>query len=152
MRTTVSRKLLLFLGGILLLARLGGCAAKSPPVAIEGAERDQVLAKVEPIADRVFQGMVKHDYAMFTTDFDVAMRKAMPESGFTQMMQVVDSKVGAYQSRQVAKVERVGKYVAVTYTVRFEQEEGVACRLVLTPGDPMLVSGFWYDSPKLRSK
>ncbi len=152
MRTTVSCKLLLFLAAVLLLAILSGCAAKSTPVAMEGAERDQVLAKVEPIADRMFQAMIAHDYAAFTKDFDAATRKAMPETGFNQMMQTLDAKIGAYQSRQVAKVERVGQYVAVTYTARFAQEEAVTWRLVLTPGDPMLVSGFWYDSPKLRAQ
>ncbi len=152
MRTSLSFKILLLLGAVLLLAMMPGCATGSKPVAIEGAERDQVLAKVEPIADRMFQAMIEHDYAAFAKDFDATMQKAMPESGFKQMMQTLDAKIGAYQSSQVAKVEQVGKYLAVTYTARFEQEGAVSWRLMLTSGDPMQVSGFWYDSPKLRVK
>lgn len=142
-------KRLLFLAGVLLLVALAGCTG-SKPALIEGAERDQVLAQAEPIADRVFQGMSEHNFARFSQDFDATMQKAMPETGFTKMMQTIDPKIGKYQSRQVVKVEKVGKYVAVTYTAKHEQEDAVAWRIVLAPGDPMRVSGLWYDSPKLR--
>ncbi len=143
----------------LLLASVSACA-KTNIVPIEGAEREQVLAKAEPIADSLFQGMREHDYNTFARDFDATMKKAMDENGFQKMMQKIDPVIGKYQSRQVAKVEKVNKYIAVTYTTRYELEDAVSWRIMLTPGDSlgaspndaMLVSGLWYDSPKLRAK
>jgi hypothetical protein len=151
-----NRTIFSFLVGLsflLILSGLAGCAApQSTPQRVEGPERDQILLKVEPLADNLFQAMKDKNYAAFSKDFDPTMLKAIPESGFTQMMATIDPKIGDYQSRQVEKVERVGKYVAVTYTAKHALEEAVSWRLVMTPSDPMLISGIWYDSPKLRTK
>ena len=153
MTTTIFSKLFAGISFLLLLAGLAGCAApQSTPVPIEGTEREQFLLKAEPLADNLFQAMKTKDYSAFSKDFDNAMLKAMPETGFAQMMSSIDPKIGSYQSRQIAKVEKVGSYVAVTYTAKYELEEAVTWRLVLTPSDPPQLSGIWYDSPKLRTK
>jgi hypothetical protein len=149
MKQTILPKLLPVLIAALLLAALAGCSGAQP---VEGAERDQVLAKAEPIADSLFQGMQSHDYAAFSRDFDPTMKKAMDEKGFQAMMDTIDPVLGKYQSRQVARVEKVGKFVAVTYTARYELEDAVSWRVVLTQAEPPQVSGLWYDSPKLREK
>jgi hypothetical protein len=138
---------------VLLLAGLAGCSTpKTTPVPIEGQERDQILAQAEPLVDNLFQAIQSGDYPAFSKDFDEAMLKGMPESGFSQMMATLNPKIGNYQSRQLAKVEKVGKYVAITYTAKYELEEAVTWRFVLTPSNPLKVSGIWYDSPKLRTK
>ncbi len=151
MKTSYLSKLFFFLAAALLLA---GCtiAPKSTPVPVEGQERDQILAKAEPIAEHVFLGMRDHDYATFSSDFDATMQKAETQAAFNQMMAKIDPIIGAYQSRQVAKVEKVGTHVAVTYTTKYELENPVTWRIVLTPGDTMQVAGLWYDSPKLRGQ
>lgn len=146
-------KLLLSAALGLFLAGLTGCSSpKSTPVPIEGQERDQILAQAEPLVDNLYQAMLVRDYPAFSKDFDDAMLKAMPESSFSQMMDTIDPKIGNYQSRQVAKVEKVGKYVAITYTAKYEREEAVTWRFVMTPSDPLRLSGIWYDSPRLRTK
>ena len=151
MKRSIPKMFLLFLTAALLLVILSSCAG-ADSILIEGAERDQVLAYAEPIADNLFQGMQELDYAVFARDFDPIMKKAMDEKGFREMMRTINPVIGPYQSRQVANVEEVGKYVAVTYTVRYELEEAVSWRVVLTPGDVNQVSGLWYDSTKLRVK
>ena len=149
MKQSILQKILLVIVGVLLLAILSACSGAQP---VEGAERDEILAKAEPIADSLFQGMLNHDYAAFARDFDPTMQKAMDEKAFQAMLSTIDPVIGKYQSREVAKVEKVGKFGAVTYTVRYEQEEAVSWRVVVTPGDALQVSGLWYDSPKLRAK
>jgi hypothetical protein len=151
MQPSKPHSFLLFLITILLLAALPSCVGMQASP-IEGAEREQVLAKAEPIADSLFQGMRDHDYAAFSRDFDLPMQKAMNEAAFQKMMDTIYPVVGQYQSRQVAKVEKYGKYIAVTYTVRYALEDAVSWRLVLTQEEPMRVTGLWYDSPKLRAK
>lgn len=145
------RKLFFFASIALMVAFLAGCVGPRT-TSIEGAERDQVLAQAEPIADSLFQGMLSHDYAAFSRDFDPTMKKAMDETKFQAMMQAIDPLIGAYQSRQVARVERSGNFVAVVYTAKYELEEAVTWRVVLAPGDVMQISGLWYDSPKLRAQ
>lgn len=151
MKPSKLQTFLLFLAAILLLAALPGCAGlQASP--IEGAEREQVLAGAEPIAESLFQGMRDHDYTAFSRDFDSTMKKAMNEEAFQKMMATIDPVIGQYQSRRVAKVEKYGKYIAVTYAVRYELEDAVSWRVVLTQEEPMQVTGLWYDSPKLRAK
>ena len=149
MKQTHGNHILQFIIAALLFAALTGCTG-TQVAPIEGAEREQALAQVEPIADNLFQGMRERDYTAFARDFDPAMQKAMDEKRFLQMLETIDPVIGQYQSRQVAKVEKAGQYVAVTYTVRYELEDAVSWRIVLAPGDSPQVSGLWYDSPKLR--
>jgi hypothetical protein len=153
MKPRIAFKLLIGASVLLLLAGLAGCATpKTTPVPIEGTEREQILQKAEPLVDNLYQAMLAKDYPAFSKNFDEAMQKAMPEDGFTQMMAAIDPKIGNYQSRQVAKIEKVGSHVAVTYTARHELEEAVSWRFVFTSSNPMQLSGIWYDSPKLRTK
>lgn len=152
MKHTIFPKLLLISAvGLLMAATMAGCAG-SQPQPVEGTEREQVLAQSEPIADSLFKGMLEQDYTAFASSFDPTMQKAMDENAFQKMMATIDPVIGKYKSRQVAKVEKVGKFIAVTYTARYELEEAVSWRLVFTPGDAMQVSGLWYDLPKLRAK
>lgn len=137
---------------LILLITLTGCNLAPQPTTLESQERDDVLAYSEPIADNLFAGLVAGDYAAFAKDFDPDMVKAMDEKAFTSLKQMFDSKIGAYQSREVAKVERIQNMVIVTYKAKFEQEEEVAVRLNLRDGTPPQVAGLWFDSPKLRQK
>lgn len=134
-----------------LLLLLGGCAGNRA-VPVDGTARDDVLAKAEPIADNLFQAMNERDYPAFSRDFDPAMQNAITQERFNEMMATLDAKVGKFQSREVARVEKVGEYYAVVYLADFDQEADVSWRIVLTQSDPAKISGLWYDSPKLRTK
>ena len=149
MNTTTRTKIVLLMLASLLLVSLFGCAPKTTATPLEGQQREEALAKAEPVVDNLFQAMQNKDYAAFTKDFASEMKTAMTEARFNDMLNTLDSKIGAYQSREVAKVEQAGKYIAVTYTAAFAEEPEVAWRVVFDP-ETYQVSGLWYNSPKLR--
>jgi len=119
---------------------------------VEGQERDSVIALANPLADNLFQGMGEGNYALFSRDFDTAMKKALDEKAFNEMVRAFTPKIGLYQSREVEKVELVDTVYAITYLVKFEKEDAVSVRLSVRQGDPPLVAGLYFDSPKLRER
>lgn len=150
MKTKHDFTLLSLIVTFLFFALLAGCAPQVTPV--EGTEREQVVAKTEPMADNLYQAMVSQDYAAFSKDFDPQMKKAMDEKAFQQMLATLDPKIGKYQSRQLQKVEKVQGLYVLTYLAKFENEDNVTSRISFRPGDPMQVSGLWFNSPKLSGK
>lgn len=149
---TILQSLLLILA-LLLPGAVAACSALPQISAVEGAERDQAVALAEPMADVIFQGMNTADYTLFAQDFDDEMKKALTEAAFNEMMQAFTPKIGAYQSREVVKVEVIDEVVyVISYQARFEKEDAVAVRLSVRKGDPAQVAGLYFDSPKLREK
>lgn len=151
-------------GGLALAALLGlllmlGACGGPQIVTLSGAEREAVLVYSEPATDNLLAGMNEADYARFSRDFDEAMLKSISEKAFQDILVSIGGKLGAYQSRQVSLVENTGSYIRVTYKGRFANEDGVTVRVVFGSkpaggaGEPIhLVSGLWFDSPKLRQK
>ena len=128
---------------------LGGCTAS--PTAIEGAERDTVLAYSEPMADNELEALNANDYQTFIKDYDDKMREVTTQESFTSLQELISGRLGKYLSREVVSVAAVGnEAVIVVYSTKFENEEGVTIRLVFQPGGNHLITGLWFDSPKLR--
>jgi len=150
MRIKLITRFLAIATACLVLFAAASCAVLPKAVAVEGEERDRVLQQSEPIADEMFNAMNEHDYAGFSKYFDETMKKALDEKAFNTMMQTFDDKIGAYQSREIEKVESVENLYVVSYKARYEKEEVVSVRLTVRDGDPVQVSGLWFDSPKLR--
>jgi hypothetical protein len=125
----------------------GGCGKKAEaPV-----DKEKVLAYADPVVDNLLAGFNEGDYAKFSRDFDARMKSGIPEAAFTQMRQDIVSKLGLYESRTVSKVEKQGEATVVVYQAEFEKEGGVKVTVVFTPdGEKNLVSGLFFDSPKLR--
>lgn len=139
--------LALFAVVALAVVNIPGCGKK----AITGAERDAVLAYAHPISDGILAGYNEGDFARYSKDFDAAMKNAMPESVFKQSRAVIASKIGKYVSREIAEVFQKDQYVVVLYKAKFEQEDAVEVKVVFQKvGDKNLVSGLWFNSPKLR--
>jgi hypothetical protein len=141
----------LFFLFLLLCLALTACGG-AQPVAIEGSEREALLAKVEPLADDVLNGMRDHDYATFSKDMDAAMLKAIDQAAFDKMLANLEPKIGTYQSRSVSQVNKIGNFDQVIYTVKYSDEDAVTVRIVFTTSEPLQVTGLWFDSPKLRQK
>lgn len=137
--------LLLLASGVLLAA---GCSLG--PQQIEGAERDAVLAYAEPATDNMIAGLQAGDYAQFSRDMSPEMSEAMTEQQFTDLRTMLDTKVGSYVSRQVSSVEQNSDFVTVIYDAKHQNEEHVTIRLVFDQAK--LISGLWFNSPKLRQK
>ncbi len=117
---------------------------------ITGEAADNVIAYTDPMADNVVQGLETGDYATFSQNFTDDMKKALPQSSFESMAQTFQSKLGAYQSREVSSVEELQGNIAVIYTLTYSQAKAVTMRLVTTPTEPHQVGGLWFNAPELR--
>ncbi|WP_322807862.1 DUF3887 domain-containing protein [Thermanaerothrix sp.] len=143
----ISKWLIVLLGiGVVLSACTGGTRT------LEDSEKDAVLAYAEPMATTLLDGLFAGDYTAFATNFDEAMRKGLDEKAFADLRQTLESRLGAFKSREVSSVLESGNYYIVVYRLRFEKDDAVTMRLVLTKAEPHLVSGLWFDSPELRKR
>ena len=144
-------KKLLILTLTVMLVILTGCTAS--PKTIEGADRDAVLAYSEPKADNELAALNAGDYEAFVKDYDETMLKATTPESFINLVSIISTKLGKYLSREVTAVTAVGDdAILVIYSARFENEEGVTIRLIFQPGGNHLITGLWFDSPKLRGE
>ena len=137
---------------LLLILALSACIPGPKVTPLEGDQRDQVLAYSEEMADHLLAAMNAGDYAAFSRDLAPAMVQAMPEKEFNKMLATLTPRIGAYQSRQVSRVDLIGGDIAVTYQAQYELEEEVSVRLVFSSTEPHQVTGLWFDSPNLRKK
>jgi hypothetical protein len=140
-----------FIFGLAMLV-IAGCFALPQISVVEGQERDKIIALGEPLADALFQGLDEENYTLFSRDFDSAMKKALDENAFHEMVQTFSAKIGRYQSRDVEKVEMIDTLYVITYQVTFENENPVSMRLSLRLEETLLVAGLYFDSPKLREE
>ena len=147
----MNRNLYRFIILIVLIAILTGCAGS--PRAIEGEEREAVLAYAEPMADNQIAAIAANDYEAFIKDYTDKMRAASTPENFANLVSLFSTKLGKYLSREVTVVTAVGDdAVLVIYSADFEKEEDVMMKLVFQPGGEHLITGLWFDSPKLREK
>lgn len=130
---------------------LAGCTGT--PTAIEGAEREAILAYSEPMADNELSALNNNDYEAFIKDYDEKMREVTTENRFADLYATISAKLGEYLSREITTVTAVGdEAILIIYTAKFEKEEGVIIKLVFQPEGEHLITGLWFDSPKLREK
>jgi len=126
-----------------------GCDTGVQP--LTGADRDAVLAYVEPVTDNLLAGFNAGDYTTLARDFNAQMRSAFTEALFNSNRALTLSKIGKYVARQVAGVEKRDNYIIVIYKARFENEDNVTVRVVFEAGGSHQVAGLWFNSPKLQS-
>jgi len=129
---------------------LSACSSGARTLA--GSEKDAVLAYAEPMTTTLLDGLLAGDYTAFATDFDESMRKGLDEKAFADLRNTLETHLGAFQSREINAVLESGNYFIVVYRLRFEKDDNVTMRLVLTKTEPHLVSGLWFDSKELRKR
>ena len=136
--------------GLVALFALTGCAgAKTLPAEEATAFANQVDAMTE----NLLVSLSNYNYAAYIQDMDAKMKAASSEAQFEQAYAMVIGKIGKYVSRQMTKVTEQEQFRTVVYDAQFEQEEHVTVRVVYNiAGDRPLVSGRWFDSPKLRQQ
>lgn len=118
---------------------------------ITGADRDAVLGYAEPITNSILTGYNNGSYAVYSKDFDEQMKNALPEKVFNQTRVLILEKIGKYASRNVSEVYKKNQFIVVLYSGKFEKEDNVEIKVVIQKiGDKNLVSGLWFNSPKLR--
>ena len=141
------KKILLFTACLLIV--LGGGCSKKASVSVD---QQSVLSYANPIVDNLLAGFNEGNYAKFSRDFDHQMKTALPEAAFNQMRQSFVPKLGLYKSKAFSKAQKQEQGTLVIYDTEFEKESEVKVRVVFTKkGDKNLISGLFFDSPKLRS-
>ena len=135
--------------GLVALFALASCAegAKTLPA----DEATTFASQVDALTENLLVSLSNHNYAAYIQDMDAKMKAASSETQFEQAYAMVIGKIGKYVSRQMTKVTEQEQFRTVVYDAQFEQEEHVTVRVVYNiAGDRPLVSGLWFDSPKLR--
>ena len=118
---------------------------------VTGTEKEEILLYAEPVVDNMLIAYNEGDYTSLITDFNEEMKNALTEGVFMQNRELVSSLIGNYVSRGTPIILESGISKVLIYSAEFEKESGVEVRIVFTKyGDNNLVSGFWYNSPKLR--
>lgn len=120
------------------------------PDVLPTQERDQVLVYAQPASENLLAGLIARDYLQFSRDFTEDMRTGMNESSFKDLLDMLDSKVGAFQSSSPVTVLKDDNYTTVVYRLTFTKSNEVAMRVVFDNAEPHPISGLWFDSPELR--
>lgn len=143
---------LLFVSAALVF--IAGCSVvKAPlisPDVLPTQERDQVMEYAQPASENVLAGLTARDYAQFSRDFTSEMKTGMNEGAFKDLLTMLDSKVGTFQTSDLVTVLRDDKYTTVVYRLTFTKDNEVAMRVVFDNAEPHPISGLWFDSPLLR--
>lgn len=114
-------------------------------------EQAQWFTIADPIAENILQTINNDDYQRHIKDYSQEMIDATPPEAFTQLRDLLLSKIGKYISKAPDKAVEDGDYIVVFYSAKFEQEDNVTVRVVFKKGDDThQVYGLWFDSPKLR--
>jgi hypothetical protein len=125
-----------------------GCSQGTP---VTGEDQKKVLEYADPVADNLLAGFNDGSYAVYSRDFDEMMKNGLPENVFTQTRGMILDKIGKYKSRTLDRVVKKEQFIAVMYNAEFEKESGVSVKVVFAKyTDKHLVSGLWFNSPKLR--
>lgn len=140
--------------GLLSLVLAAGCSAvRSPviePTVLEGADRDAVLAYAQEPAENLLEGLLARDYAQFSRDFSDDMKQGMNEQAFNDLLSMLDTKLGVYQTNALVTVLQDDKFTTLVYQLIYEKDNEVSMRVVFDNKEPHKISGLWFDSPELR--
>lgn len=126
---------------------LSACSAGSPT----DAAGNDIATYANPLADTLISGILTRDYTTFSTDFDDAMLKGIPESGFQDILNLLDTRVGACTTHELYQTGVAQEMPYAVYKLQCENsKKGVFIRLVITPDEPHKVTGLWFDGAELR--
>jgi uncharacterized membrane protein len=133
---------------LIVVVLLAGCLSQNQ------VDVEQVRAYADPITENILVAMNEDNYTKYSEHFDATMKNALPEPVFHENNVLIQSKIGAYVSKEYWKVESQNQYTIVYYKATFTQEpDDVIVKVVFQEiAGETKVSGLWLDSPKLREK
>lgn len=139
---------------LLVLLLTAGCSVIQAPLmeprVLETPERSAVLEYGQPASENILAGLAARDYSQFSRDFSAEMKTGMDEAAFNELLAMLDSKLGAFQSSDLVTVLQDDSFSTVVYRLTFERDNEVSMRVVFDLEEPHLISGLWFDSPELR--
>lgn len=114
------------------------------------------LSYAAPLMDNMLAGIKDKDYKEYTKDFSDAMLKATTEDNFSQLADLLQSKIGDYQSRTFSGAQNTKSngvdMTVVVYTAKYTNEPTDVI-MTVTFGDEngaKKIMGFYVNSPNLR--
>ncbi|WP_074349267.1 DUF3887 domain-containing protein [Proteiniborus sp. DW1] len=114
-----------------------GCAGQK----VEKISIDEVKDYADAAAERIFIGISKEDYNLFSEDFDEQMISALTEQKFKEIVK----QLGKYESKEIIGADRVQGYTRVHYKTKFSKiSREVLFTVVFSEADEMKVSGLFY--------
>ena len=141
-------KMLAVTGLLIVLILSFGCA---PKVDVEEAR-----SYGDSMTGNLLVAINESNYTKFSKDLDSAMKTALPESAFSDLISQINGGVGNYvaSSKEFQEAYMTEQYINIVYKAQFTEEpEGVIVRVVFVKVDgEMKVSGLWFNSPKLKEK
>jgi len=78
------------------------------------------------------------------------MKQGMNEQVFDDLLNMLDTKLGAYQSNNLVTVLQDENFSTLVYQLIYEKDNEVSMRVVFDNKEPHQISGLWFDSPELR--
>jgi len=132
---------------LVFMTLAAGCASSKT---LEGEARDRILASAEPMTDNLLAAIAANDQAAFIRDMDETMTTAFSGEQFGSLVEMVNTKAGTYQSREVKSVVVDQGFNIITYELVFDKASSVSMRLILTTSEPYKISGLWLDAPEFR--
>lgn len=138
----------------LFLFLTAGCSVvRSPiiePVVLDGEELEDVLSYAQSPAENLIDGLIARDYEQFSQDFSDTMKKGMNQQSFDDLLVMLDTKLGTYQSFDLVTVLQDENFSTLVYRLTYEKDNQVSMRVVFDNESPHPISGLWFDSPELR--
>jgi len=119
---------------------------------VDAAPADErVKDQAADIVKGIIEGLAEGDYALFTSHFSDAMKKAQSRDTFLQLQKNLQKKLGTFRSLEYLGYYRQYGGTVTLFKARFSKEpEDVLVKLVLDrDSSSPLVTGLWLDSPRL---
>jgi len=140
----------LWMIGLVMLVLLAGCGGGKTLPADEAAA---FAAQVDDVSENLLMGLSNGDYDAYVRDMDATMKKVSTEAEFDKTRSLIIDRIGKYVSRQTTQVVDQKQFRIIFYDTQFQDEDHVTVKVVFNMDEePPLVSGLWFDSPKLRQK
>jgi len=125
------------------------CSAKQPSA-------EDVRPFADSMTENILMAMNEDNYSNFSKDFTDKMKIAISDENYKDKITPIKEKIGEYiaNSKEYLGYEVKNERLTVKYKANFTTEpEDVIVRVVFTDqGDKESVSGFWLNSPKLRTQ
>lgn len=116
-------------------------------------ELRRIVKEADPIIENILTAINKNDHTAYIRDFNDAMRSAYSnKSQFQKDNKWRKSRIGAYEAKNVQKIQKQNQYYIIFYWVKFTKAQNpVTIRMVVEQGKGGLkVAMLSYDAPELK--
>lgn len=116
---------------------------------------EEIIRFADDTAENYLISLNNQDYESYSKDLDSAMKIAVPEEEFLDFSSYLKNTIGYYEpgsKKHSYNIAQKGMVVIVYRASYTDEEREVEVKIVITGSrnGNYLISGSWFDSPKLR--